>query len=153
MSIVENRKARFNYTIEDTFEAGLVLQGWEVKAIREGRAQIAEGYVIVREGELFLIGCQITPLLSASTHVSPEAARTKKLLMHKGEINRLIGKVEQKGYTLIPLNLHYNKGRVKLDFGLAKGKKTHDKRQTEKDRDWQREKTRIMHHNTKRGDH
>lgn len=150
MSIVENRKARFNYTLEDKFEAGLVLEGWEVKAIREGRAQLADGYVIIRDGELYLIGCQITPLKSASTHVRPDAARTKKLLMHKSEINRLIGKVEQRGYTLVPLNLHYNKGRVKLDFALAKGKKTHDKRQTEKDRDWQREKTRIMRHDTKR---
>ena len=150
MSIVENRKARFNYILEDKFEAGLVLEGWEVKAIREGRAQLTDGYVIIREGELYLIGCQITPLKSASTHVRPEAARTKKLLMHKAEIHRLIGKVEQRGYTLVPLNLHYNKGRVKLDFALAKGKKTHDKRQSEKDRNWQREKTRIMRHDTKR---
>lgn len=153
MSIAENRKARFNYAIEDTFEAGVVLEGWEVKAIREGRAQLTDGYVVIREGELFLIGCQISPLQSASTHVKPEAARTKKLLMHKSEINRLIGKVEQRGFTLVPLNLHYKQGRVKVDIALAKGKKTHDKRQTEKDRDWQREKARIMRHDTSRNAH
>lgn len=150
MSIVENRKARFNYAIEDTYEAGIVLEGWEVKAIREGRAQLPDGYIIIRDGELYLIGCQITPLHSASTHVRPDAARTKKLLMHKSEISRLIGKVEQRGYTLIPLNLHYNKGKIKVQIGLAKGKKTHDKRQTEKDRDWDREKNRLMRHNTMR---
>ena len=153
MSIVENRKARFNYSIEDKFEAGVALEGWEVKAIRAGRAQIAEGYIVIREGELFLIGCQITPLLSASTHVKPDAARTKKLLMHRAEIDRLIGRVEQRGYTLVPLNLHYHKGRVKVDIALAKGKKTHDKRQTEKDRDWNREKARLMRHSTTRGAH
>lgn len=150
MSIAENRKARFNYTLEDKYEAGLVLEGWEVKAIREGRAQLTDGYVVIREGELFLIGCQISPLNSASTHVKPEAARTKKLLMHKEEISRLIGKVEQRGYTLVPINLHYSKGRVKVDIALAKGKKTHDKRQSEKERDWNREKARIMRHDTTR---
>lgn len=150
MSIAENRKARFNYTLEDKYEAGLVLEGWEVKAIREGRAQLTDGYVVIRDGELFLIGCQISPLNSASTHVKPEAARTKKLLMHKEEINRLIGKVEQRGYTLVPINLHYSKGRVKVDIALAKGKKTHDKRQSEKERDWNREKARIMRHDTTR---
>lgn len=150
MSIAENRKARFNYTLEDKYEAGLVLEGWEVKAIREGRAQLTDGYVVIRDGELFLIGCQISPLNSASTHVKPEAARTKKLLMHKEEISRLIGKVEQRGYTLVPINLHYSKGRVKVDIALAKGKKTHDKRQSEKERDWNREKARIMRHDTTR---
>ena len=150
MSIAENRKARFNYTIEDKYEAGVVLEGWEVKAIREGRAQLTDGYVVIREGELYLIGCQISPLQSASTHVKPEAARTKKLLLHKNEITRLIGKVEQRGYTLVPLNLHYSKGRVKVDIALAKGKKTHDKRQAEKDRDWEREKGRLMRHKTTR---
>lgn len=150
MSIAENRKARFNYTLEDKYEAGLVLEGWEVKAIREGRAQLTDGYIVIRDGELYLIGCQVSPLHSASTHVKPEAARTKKLLLHKDEINRLIGKVEQRGYTLVPLNLHYSKGRVKVDIALAKGKKSHDKRQTEKDRDWDREKARIMRHNTTR---
>lgn len=144
MTIAENKKARFNYIIEDKYEAGLVLEGWEVKATREGRAQLTDGYIVIREGELYLIGCQITPLRSASTHVKPEAARTKKLLMHKEEINRLIGKVEQRGYTLVPLNLHYSKGRVKIDIALAKGKKLHDKRQTEKERDWNREKARLM---------
>lgn len=144
MTIAENKKARFNYIIEDKYEAGIVLEGWEVKAVREGRAQLTDGYVVIREGELFLIGCQITPLRSASTHVKPEAARTKKLLLHKEEINRLIGKVEQRGYTLVPLNLHYNKGRVKVDIALAKGKKLHDKRQTEKERDWNREKARLL---------
>lgn len=148
MSIAENKKARFNYLIETTYEAGLVLQGWEVKAIREGRAQLTDGYVVIREGELYLIGCQITALRSASTHVKPEAARTKKLLMHKEEIERLIGKVEQRGYTLVPINLHYNKGRVKIDIALAKGKKLHDKRQSEKERDWNREKARLMRHKT-----
>lgn len=148
MSIAENKKARFNYLIETTYEAGLVLQGWEVKAIREGRAQLTDGYVVIREGELYLIGCQITALRSASTHIKPEAARTKKLLMHKEEIERLIGKVEQRGYTLVPINLHYNKGRVKVDIALAKGKKLHDKRQSEKERDWNREKARLMRHKT-----
>lgn len=148
MSIAENKKARFNYLIETTYEAGLVLQGWEVKAIREGRAQLTDGYVVIREGELYLIGCQITALRSTSTHVKPEAARTKKLLMHKEEIVRLIGKVEQRGYTLVPINLHYNKGRVKVDIALAKGKKLHDKRQSEKERDWNREKARLMRHKT-----
>lgn len=148
MSIAENKKARFNYLIETTYEAGLVLQGWEVKAIREGRAQLTDGYVVIREGELYLIGCQITALRSASTHVKPEAARTKKLLMHKEEIERLIGKVEQRGYTLVPINLHYSKGRVKVDIALAKGKKLHDKRQSEKERDWNREKARLMRHQT-----
>lgn len=150
MTIAENRKARFNYLLEDRFEAGLVLEGWEVKAIRSGRAQLTDGYVVIRDGELYLIGCQISPLHSASTHVKPEAARTKKLLLHRDEISRLIGKVEQRGYTLVPLDLHYNKGRVKVDIALGKGKKLHDKRQTEKDRDWEREKGRIMRHKTTR---
>ena len=122
----------------------MVLQGWEVKALREGKVQLTDGYVVIREGELYLIGCQINPLKTASTHVSPEAARTKKLLLHKEEIKRLIGKVEQKGYTLVPLNLHWKNGRVKCDIGLAKGKAEHDKRDTIKDREGKREVERAM---------
>ncbi|MFZ5528257.1 MAG: SsrA-binding protein SmpB [Pseudomonadota bacterium] len=146
MSIAENRKALFNYHIEERFEAGIVLEGWEVKAIREGQVQLTDGYVVVKDGELFLIGLRINALRSASTHIKPEADRTKKLLMHRQEIRRLIGKTEQKGYTLVPLNLHYKGGRVKADIGLAKGKAEHDKRNTIKDRDWEREKGRLMRH-------
>ena len=146
MSIAENRKAHFNYHIEERFEAGIVLEGWEVKAIREGQVQLTDGYVVVKNGELFLIGLRINALRSASTHVSPDADRTKKLLMHRTEIRRLIGKTEQKGYTLVPLNLHYKGGRVKADIALAKGKAEHDKRNTIKDRDWEREKGRLMRH-------
>jgi SsrA-binding protein len=146
MSIAENRKALFNYYIEERFETGVVLEGWEVKSIREGQVQLTDGYVVIREGELWLIGCRINALRSASTHVRPEADRTKKLLMHKEQIRRLIGKVEQKGYTLVPLNLHYKEGRVKAEIGLAKGKAEHDKRDTEKKRDWEREKGQLMRH-------
>ena len=142
--IAENKKAAFNYFFEEKYEAGMVLHGWEVKAVREGKVQLTDGYVVIRDGELFLIGCQINPLKTASTHVSPDAVRTKKLLMHKDEIRRLIGKVEQKGYTLVPLNLHFLKGRIKLEIGLAKGKKQHDKREDEKKKDWDREKQRLM---------
>lgn len=142
--IAENKKASFNYHIEERHECGLVLQGWEVKAVRAGKVQLTEGYVVVRDGELFLIGCLIHPLRSASTHVSADSARTRKLLMHKQEIQRLIGKVEQRGYTLVPLNLHYKNGRIKVDIALGKGKKQHDKRDTEAQRDWQREKARLM---------
>ena len=144
MSIVENRKARFNYHIEERYEAGIVLEGWEIKAIRSGQVQLTDGYVVIKNGELFMIGCRINALRSASTHVRPEADRTKKLLMHKAEIRRLIGKVEQKGYTLVPLDLHYKDGRVKAEIALAKGKAEHDKRETEKTRDWEREKGRLM---------
>ncbi len=144
MAIAENKKARFNYTLEEQYEAGMVLEGWEVKAIRAGQVQLTDGYVVIRDGELFLIGCRINPLREASTHVHPQADRTKKLLMKGDEIRRLIGKVEQKGYTLVPLNLHYKGGRVKADIALAKGKDTHDKRETEKKRDWEREKGRLM---------
>ena len=122
----------------------MVLQGWEVKALREGKVQLTDGYVVIREGELYLIGCQINPLKTASTHVSPEAARTKKLLLHKEEIKRLIGKVEQKGFTLVPLNLHWKDGRAKVDIALAKGKAEHDKRDTIKDREGKREVERVM---------
>src|SRR5512139_3667430 len=144
MSIVENKKAFHDYFIEERFEAGLVLEGWEAKAIRAGRAQLKEAYVVVKGGEIFLIGAHISPLTSASTHVSPDPVRTRKLLLHTEEIQRLIGKVERAGYALVPLNLHYTKGRIKLEVGLARGKKQHDKRDTEKKREWEREKARLM---------
>jgi SsrA-binding protein len=144
MSIAENKKAFHDYFIEDRLEAGLVLEGWEVKAIRAGRAQIKEAYVVIKSGEVFLIGAHVTPLLSASTHISPDPVRTRKLLLHEKEINKLVGKVERAGYTLVPLDLHYLRGRVKLAIGLAKGKKQHDKRDSEKERDWEREKSRLM---------
>ena len=144
MSIADNKKAFHDYFIEERYEAGLVLEGWEVKAIRAGRAQIKEAYVVLKQGEVFLIGSHISPLLSASTHVHPDPVRTRKLLLNAAEINKLIGKVERAGYTLVPLDLHYTKGRVKLSVGLAKGKKQHDKRDAEKDRDWVREKSRLM---------
>jgi SsrA-binding protein len=142
--IADNKKAAFNYFFEEKFEAGMVLEGWEVKALREGKVQLTDGYVVIRDGELYVIGCQINPLKTASTHVHPEAARTKKLLMHKDEIRRLIGKVEQKGYTLVPLNLHWKNGRVKCEIALAKGKATHDKRAVIKDREGKREVERAM---------
>ncbi len=142
--IADNKKAAFNYFFEERFEAGIVLEGWEVKALREGKVQLTDGYVVIREGELFLIGCQINPLKTASTHVSPESQRTRKLLLHKDEIRRLIGKVEQKGYTLVPLNLHWKGGRVKCEIALAKGKAEHDKRDTIKDREGKREVERAM---------
>jgi SsrA-binding protein len=142
--IAENRKARFDYFIEDRYEAGLVLQGWEVKAMRAGRAQLSEAYVFVRGEEAFLFGCHITPLRTTSTHVVADPARTRKLLLNKSELQRLIGAVERKGYTLVPLDLHWKGGRAKLEMGLAKGKKQHDKRATEKDRDWQRDKARLL---------
>ena len=142
--IAVNKKARFDYSIEDTFQAGLVLEGWEVKSLREGRAQITESYVHVRNGEAWLLGAQITPLGTVSTHIRPDPTRTRKLLLNRHELDRLIGAVERKGYTLVPLNLHWSKGRAKLDIGLAKGKKSHDKRATEKDRDWKRQKGRLM---------
>ncbi|MFN4267010.1 MAG: SsrA-binding protein SmpB [Aquabacterium sp.] len=151
MSIAENRKAHFNYHIEERFEAGLVLEGWEVKAIREGQVQLTDGYVVIKEGELFLIGLRINALRSASTHVKPEADRIKKLLMHRQQIRRLIGKTEQKGYTLVPLNLHYKGGYVKAEIALAKGKAEHDKRNTVKEREWEREKGRLMRHKVSSG--
>ncbi len=144
MSIIDNRKAFFDYFIEERFEAGIALEGWEVKAIRAGRAQIKEGYVVIKDGEIFLIGTHISPLVSTSTHVKADPVRTRKLLLKADEIKKLIGKVEQRGYTLVPLNLHYSKGLVKCEIGLAKGKKLHDKRETEKARDWEREKARLM---------
>jgi SsrA-binding protein len=144
MSIVENRKAGHDYFIEERYEAGLMLDGWEVKAIRAGRAQLAEGYVIVRGGELYLIGAHISPLPTVSTHFIADPVRTRKLLLHAEEIKRLIGKVEQRGYTLVPLNLHFNKGRIKLDIALARGKLKHDKRAAERDKEWNRDKQRIL---------
>jgi SsrA-binding protein len=144
MSIVQNRKAFHDYFIEQRFEAGIALQGWEVKAIRAGRAQIKEAYVIVKDAELYLIGCHVSALPAASTHVVPDPTRTRKLLLHRAEINRLIGNVERAGYALVPLDLHYSKGRVKLEVGLAKGKKQHDKRQATKDREWDREQQRLL---------
>ncbi len=151
MSIVDNRRARHEYNIEEQFEAGIMLEGWEIKAIRSGQVQLNEGYVVIRNGELNLIGCRIDPLRSASTHVSPLADRTRKLLMHKEEIRRLIGKVEQRGFTIVPLNLHYKGGRVKVDIALAKGRAEHDKRDVQKKRDWEREKGRLMRHKVSGG--
>jgi SsrA-binding protein len=144
MSIAQNKKALHDYFIEERFEAGIVLEGWEVKAIRAGRVQLQEAYVIVRNTEIFLIGCHISPLPTASTHVKPDATRTRKLLLNAAEINKLIGSVERAGYTLVPLDMHYVRGRIKLEIGLAKGKKQHDKRTAEKEREWQREKQRLM---------
>jgi SsrA-binding protein len=144
MSIVENRKAFHDYFIEERYEAGIALEGWEVKAIRAGRVQLKEAYVVIRNGELFLIGAHVSPLAAASTHVQPDPTRTRKLLLHAEEIRRLVGKVEQAGYTLVPINLHYTKGRVKVEIALAKGKKQYDKRAAEKERDWKREKQRLL---------
>ena len=144
MSIVQNKKAFHDYFIEQRYEAGIALEGWEVKAIRAGRAQIKEAYVIVSNSELFLVGCHISPLPTASTHVQPDPVRTRKLLLHAEEISRLIGSVERAGYTLVPVDLHYAKGKIKLEIGLAKGKKQHDKRATEKDKEWQREQQRTL---------
>ena len=142
--IAENRKARFEYFIEERFEAGLVLQGWEVKAMRAGRAQLKEAYVFVRGAEAFLFGAHISPLNAASSHVVADPVRTRKLLLNASELSGLIGAVERKGYTLVPLELYWKNGRAKLAVGLAKGKKQHDKRAVDKDRDWQRDKARIM---------
>jgi SsrA-binding protein len=144
MSIVENRKAFHDYFIEERFEAGLALEGWEVKAVRAGRANLKEGYVVVKNGELMLIGAHIAPLTTASTHVHADPTRTRKLLLHREEISRLIGQVERAGYTLTPLNLHFRNGRIKLEIGLAKGKKQHDKRATIREREWSREQQRLL---------
>jgi len=142
--IAVNRKARHDYFIENTFEAGLSLEGWEVKCLREGRAQIAEAYVNLRKGEAWLVGAHFSPLTTTSTHIRADPTRSRKLLLHRGELDRLTGAVERKGFALIPLNLHWHKGRAKLDVGLAKGKKQHDKRADKKDQDWQRQKARIL---------
>jgi len=144
MSIIQNRKAFHDYFVEERFEAGLVLEGWEVKSVRAGRANITEGYVVVRNAALWLLGAHFSPLPTASAHVTPDPTRTRKLLMHAEEIRKLIGKVEQRGYTLIPLDLHYKDGRIKLEIGLAKGKQQHDKRATERDKQWQRDKQRLI---------
>jgi len=144
MSIIANKKAFHDYFIEERFEAGISLQGWEVKAIRAGRANIKESYVVIRSGEVFLFGMHITALPEASTHVNPDPIRTRKLLLHADQISKLIGEVERAGYTLLPLNLHFVNGRIKAEIGLAKGKKQHDKREVEKERDWDREKARLM---------
>ncbi len=142
--IAENRKARFDYFIEKRYEAGLSLQGWEVKALRAGRAQLQEAYVFLRAGEAFLFGAHLSPLASASSHVQADPTRTRKLLLRRSELQGLIGAVERRGYTLVPLELYWKEGRAKLAVGLAKGKKQHDKRATEKERDWQRQKARVL---------
>ena len=144
MSITVNKKAFHDFFIEEKFEAGIVLQGWEVKAIRAGRMNIKESYVIIKSGEIFLIGMHITPLATASTHVVADPTRTRKLLLHDREIMKLIGKVERAGYALVPIDLHFTRGRIKLEIGLAKGKKLHDKRQDEHEKDWKREAQRAM---------
>ncbi len=144
MTIVENRKASHEYFIEERYEAGIALEGWEVKAIRAGRAQLKEAYVMVRGEEIFLIGAHISPLSAASTHVQPDPVRTRKLLLHAEEIRRLVGKVDRAGYTLVPIDLHYLRGRVKINIGLAKGKKQYDKRAAEKEKDWKREQQRLL---------
>jgi SsrA-binding protein len=148
MSIVQNKKAFHDYFIEERFEAGMVLEGWEVKSIRAGHVQLKEAYVVVKNQEIYLIGCHITPLTAASTHIQADPTRTRKLLLHVEEIRKLIGKVERAGYTLVPLDLHYTRGRVKIEVGLAKGKKQHDKREAAKEKDWKREQQRLMRHRT-----
>ena len=150
MSIIQNKKAFHDYFIEERYEAGVVLEGWEVKAIRAGRANLKEAYVIVRQGEVFLLGAHISPLPEASTHIRPDPVRTRKLLLNADEIRKLIGKVERAGYALVPIDMHFKRGRIKLEVGLAKGKKQHDKRDTEKDREWAREKQRLLRDTTKR---
>ena len=143
-AIARNKTAFHDYFIEERFEAGLVLQGWEVKSLRAGRAQLKESYVLIKDGEAYLFGCHMAPLSSASTHINPDPTRTRKLLLHREELSRLIGSVERKGYTLVPLSLYWKQGRVKLDMGLAKGKKAYDKRAADKERDWQRDKQRLL---------
>jgi len=144
VSIVENRKAFHDFFVEERYEAGIALAGWEVKAIRAGRAQLKEAYVVLTDGEVFLVGAHVSPLATASTHVQPDPTRTRKLLLRAEEIRRLIGKVDRAGYALVPLDLHYSKGRVKLEIGLARGKKQYDKRAAEKEREWNREKQRLL---------
>ena len=144
--IAVNRRARHDYFIEDTFEAGLALEGWEAKSLREGRAQLTEAYVNLRSNEAWLIGAHFSPLKTTASHIKADPTRSRKLLLHRQEIDRLTGAVERKGFTLVPLDLHWHKGRAKLNIGLAKGKKQHDKRTADKDRDWQRQKERILKH-------
>lgn len=143
-TIALNREAKHDYFIEERFEAGIVLQGWEVKSIRAGRLNLKDSYVIVKEGELWLLGAHISPLLTASTHINPDPTRTRKLLMHREQINRMIGSVERKGFTIVPLAMYWKQGRAKTEIALVKGKQEHDKRATIKDREWQRDKARIM---------
>ena len=143
-SIAQNKKARFDYSIQETYEAGLMLSGWEVKSLRQGKVQIKESYILLKNNEAWLFGALITPLISASTHLFHDPLRLRKLLMHRREIDRLIGLIDQKGYTLVPLSLYWSKGKIKISIGLAKGKKLHDKRATEKERDWNRDKQRIL---------
>ncbi|MES9976604.1 SsrA-binding protein SmpB [Candidatus Thiodiazotropha sp. LNASS1] len=143
-TIALNKKAKHDFFIEERYEAGIALQGWEVKSLREGRVQIKESYITIKEGEAFLFGAHIVPLSTASTHIHPDPTRTRKLLLHRSELNKLIGLVERKGYTLVPTAMYWKKGLAKLEIGLAKGKKMHDKRTTEKDRDWKREKERLF---------
>lgn len=150
MSIVENRKAFHDYFIEERFEAGLALEGWEVKAIRAGRANLKEAYVVVKNGDIVLLGAHVSPLTTASTHVRPDPTRTRRLLLHREEISRLVGKVERAGYTLAPLDLHYKDGRIKIEIGLAKGKKQYDKRHAIREREWNREQQRILRQHTSR---
>ncbi len=145
-TIAVNRRARHDYFIEDRLEAGLALEGWEVKSLRAGNAQLTEAYVILKKGEAWLVGAHLAPLRSTSTHVTADPARDRKLLLHRHELDRLTGAVERKGYALVPLDLHWHKGRAKLTVGLGKGKKQHDKRADRKDRDWQRQKERILKH-------
>lgn len=143
-SIASNRKAHHEFFIEDRFEAGLVLEGWEVKSLRAGKVQLDQGYIILRQGEAYLFGALITPLPTVSTHIQPDPQRSRKLLLHQRELNKLIGSIERKGYTVVPLSLYWKNNRVKIEIGLAKGKKLHDKRETEKKRDWDREKQRLL---------
>ncbi len=143
-TIVANKKARFEYALEDRLEAGLALEGWEVKSLRAGRAQLTESYVLLKDGEAWLLGAQISPLPTASTHVKPDPTRTRKLLLHRKELDRLIGAVDRRGYAVVPLRLYWKQGRAKAEIALARGKKAHDKRATERDRDWERQKQRIM---------
>lgn len=144
MSIAQNKKAFFDYFIEEKYEAGIVLEGWEVKAIRDNRINLKEAYVVIMQGEIYLIGCHVTPLGAASSHIRPDAIRTRKLLLHNEEIAKLIGKVERAGYTIVPLDMHFTRGRIKVQIGLAKGKKQHDKRDVEREKDWKREQNQLL---------
>ncbi len=143
-TIAVNKRARFEYHIEERIEAGIALEGWEVKALREGRVQFADSYVLLKDNEAWLFGCQINPLPTASTHINPDPTRTRKLLLHRREIDRLVGAVDRRGYTVVPTAMYWSRGRAKVEIGMARGKRQHDKRKSEKDRDWERQKGRIM---------
>lgn len=143
-TIALNKRARFEYHIEERIEAGIALEGWEVKALREGRVQFADSYVLLKDNEAYLFGCLVNPLPTVSTHVTPDPTRTRKLLLHRREIDRLVGAVDRRGYTVVPTAMYWSRGKVKVEIGMAKGKRQHDKRKTEKDRDWERQKSRIM---------